>query len=59
MVAWSDAGSAPAWRPFRLDETSQRTYKRHCYYAQLGKWRGGPIPYGLQPDSAGWFESLK
>ncbi len=32
------------------DETSQRTYKRHRYRAQQGKWRGGNIPYGVQPD---------
>ena len=38
------------------DETSQRTYKRHRYRAQQGKWRGGPIPYGLKPDTTGWFE---
>lgn len=41
---------------WEVDETSQRTYKRHRYRAQQGKWRGGPIPYGLQPDSTGWFE---
>ncbi|MFQ3633021.1 zinc ribbon domain-containing protein [Roseiflexus sp.] len=34
----------------------QRTYKRHRYCTQQGKWRGEPIPYGLQPDSTGWFE---
>jgi DNA invertase Pin-like site-specific DNA recombinase len=38
------------------DETSQRTYKRHRYRAQQGKWRGGIIPYGLLPDGEGWFE---
>ena len=38
------------------DETSQRTYKRHRYRAQQGKWRGGNIPYGVQPDGQGWFE---
>ncbi len=38
------------------DETSQRTYKRHRYRAQQGKWRGGNIPYGIQPDGQGWFE---
>lgn len=38
------------------DETSQRTYKRQRYRAQKGKWRGGPIPYGIRPDGQGWFE---
>ncbi|GAB4444914.1 MAG: hypothetical protein OHK0015_46740 [Chloroflexi bacterium OHK40] len=38
------------------DETSQRTYKRHRYRAQQGKWRGGNIPYGVLPDGQGWFE---
>ena len=38
------------------DETSQRTYKRHRYRAEKGKWRGGHIFYGLQPDGQGWFE---
>jgi site-specific DNA recombinase len=33
------------------DEASQRTYKRHRYRAQQGKWRGGMIP--LWPP-AGW-----
>ena len=37
------------------DETSQRTYKRHRYRAQQGKWRGGNIPYGILPDGQGWF----
>ncbi len=41
---------------WEVDETSQRTYKCHRYRAQQGKWRGGPIPYGLQPESTGWFE---
>jgi site-specific DNA recombinase len=35
------------------DETSQRTYKRHRYRAQKGKWRGGPLPYGVTPDGQG------
>lgn len=39
------------------DETSQRTYKRQRYRAQKGIWRGGPIPYGVQPDKRGWFEA--
>lgn len=38
------------------DEASQRTYKRHLYRAQQGKWRGGNIPYGIRPDGHGWFE---
>src|SRR5215208_4637303 len=38
------------------DETSQRTYRRHRYRAQQGKWRGGNIPYGITPDGQGWFE---
>ena len=38
------------------DETSQRTYKRHRYRAEKGKWRGGRISYGVQPDGKGWFE---
>src|SRR5439155_27157120 len=38
------------------DETSQRTYKRHRYRAEKGKWRGGRISYGVQPDGEGWFE---
>src|SRR6266487_6297726 len=38
------------------DETSQRTYNRHRYRAQKGRWRGGPRPFGLQPDGTGWFE---
>ncbi|MEN9937561.1 MAG: hypothetical protein RLZZ387_4140, partial [Chloroflexota bacterium] len=38
------------------DETSQRTYKRHLYRAKKGKWRGGIIPYGLEPDGEGWFK---
>jgi DNA invertase Pin-like site-specific DNA recombinase len=38
------------------DETSQRTYKRHRYRAQQGKWRGGNIPYGILPDGQGWFK---
>jgi DNA invertase Pin-like site-specific DNA recombinase len=41
---------------WEVDETSQRTYKRHRYRAEQGKWRGGPIPYGLQSDTTGWFE---
>src|SRR5258706_16315222 len=39
------------------DETSQRTYKRQRYRAQKGMWRGGPRPYGLQPDGKGWLEA--
>jgi DNA invertase Pin-like site-specific DNA recombinase len=39
------------------DETSQRTYKRHRYRAQQGKWRGGHPPYGTKPDGKGWLES--
>ena len=39
------------------DETSQRTYKRQRYRAQKGMWRGGPIPYGVNPDKQGWFEA--
>ena len=38
------------------DETSQRTYKRQLYRAKKGRWRGGHIPYGLQPDTTGWFK---
>lgn len=38
------------------DETSQRTYKRHRYRAQQGKWRGGTPPYGTRPDGQGWLE---
>jgi DNA invertase Pin-like site-specific DNA recombinase len=38
------------------DETSQRTYKRQRCRAEKGKWRGGHIFYGLQPDGKGWFE---
>jgi DNA invertase Pin-like site-specific DNA recombinase len=37
------------------DETSDRTYKRHLYRAKQGKWRGGNIPFGVQPDGQGWF----
>jgi DNA invertase Pin-like site-specific DNA recombinase len=38
------------------DEASQRTYKRHLYRAKKGKWRGGVIPYGIEPDGDGWFK---
>ena len=41
---------------WEADETSQRTYNRHVYRANKGKWRGGVIPYGIQPDDTGWFE---
>jgi len=37
------------------DETSDRTYKRHLYRAKQGKWRGGNVPFGVQPDGQGWF----
>ena len=37
------------------DETSQRTYKCHLYRANQGKRRGGPTPYGTQPDGHGWL----
>lgn len=37
------------------DAASQRTYKRHRYRATQGRWRGGPIPYGLSADGTGWF----
>ena len=38
------------------DVGSQRTYKRHRYRAEQGRWRGGNIPYGPQPDGHGWFD---
>lgn len=44
-----------AMAEWESDETSQRTYKRHCYRAKKGKWRGGPPPYGVQSDGEGWL----
>jgi DNA invertase Pin-like site-specific DNA recombinase len=41
---------------FESLQTSQRVYKRMRYRAEQGKWRGGKIPFGLQPDGKGWFD---